>query len=97
MMRRQTEVMKPSKNHDGTERQLISHDRTFFCSELVAKASKTLGILINDGTSSSRFHPVHFSAKGQSFLKLTPGTKLEEELQIIIEDAANRTAWSAGK
>ena len=80
MMRRSTQTFKPSKNQDGTERQLINEDRTFFCSELVAKAMKTLGILINDNTSSSRFHPVHFSAKGEGFLKLTPDTRLEEEL-----------------
>lgn len=75
----------PGQNRDGTDRQLINQDRTFFCSELQAKASKILGILQNDNTSSSRFHPVHFSAKGESFLKLTPNTILEEELQIIID------------
>lgn len=85
-------MVKPSKNSDGTERQLINQDRTFFCSELVAKACKILGILENDSTSSSRFHPVHFSTKGESFLKLTNETILEEELSIIVDHVADEKA-----
>jgi hypothetical protein len=31
---------------------------------------------------------VHFSTKGESKLKLTEGTRIEEELQIIVDNAA---------
>lgn len=87
-MRRSTQAVRPNTNNQGPARQLINEDRTFFCSELVAKACKILGMIENDKTSSSRFHPVHFSTKGQNFLKLTENTKIEEQLQIIINQEA---------
>jgi hypothetical protein len=46
LMRRET--VKAIK---GIENEVISEDRTFFCSELVAKGFKLLGILENDDTS----------------------------------------------
>lgn len=64
---------------------MIDESRTFFCSELVAKAFKELGILMNDNTSCAKFFPHDFSAKGDSFLKFTPGTIIEEELQVILD------------
>ena len=64
---------------------MIDESRTFFCSELVAKAYKELGILENDNTSCAKFFPHDFSAKGDSFLKFTEGTVIEEELQVILE------------
>ena len=79
----------PSESSDGTKRELINKDRTFFCSELVAKACKVLGILEDDGTSSSQFFPKAFSSKGDSQLKLTPNTVLEEEQQIILDNEEN--------
>jgi hypothetical protein len=51
---------KESKNLDND----ISDDRTFFCSELIAKAYKILGFTINDNTPCSRTFPSHFSEKG---------------------------------
>ena len=36
---------------DGSENTLIDGNRTFFCSELVAKAFKLLGIIEDDDTS----------------------------------------------
>merc|ERR550537_1118450 len=62
---------------ENGEKRLIAADRTFFCSELVAKAYKILGILEDDNTSSAKFYPGHFSAKYEGFLKLTAGTTLE--------------------
>jgi len=59
---------------------MIDEQRTFFCSELVAKAFKELGILIKDNTSCAKFWPHDFGAKGDSFLKFTEGTVIEEEL-----------------
>lgn len=48
---------------DNGEKRIIAADRTFFCSELVAKAYKILGIMENDDTSSAKFFPSHFSSK----------------------------------
>ena len=70
LMKKKTTV---NKNSDT----LIDQDRTFFCSELVAKAFKLLGVIQDDETSCTQFYPHHFSAKGDSFLKLTPGTTIE--------------------
>ena len=58
---------------------LISDDRTFFCSELVAKAFKVLGVIENDEISCSKFFPSHFSSKGEDFLNLTNNTTIESE------------------
>jgi hypothetical protein len=43
----------------------------------VAKAFKILGIIEADEIACSQFYPHHFSAKGDSFLKLTQGTKID--------------------
>jgi len=59
---------------EDASRELIDEERTFFCSELVAKAFKVLGIIKNDEISSAQFYPHHFCMRGDSFLKLTDGT-----------------------
>ena len=63
----------------------MRNDRTFFCSELVAKAYKYLKVIEDDKTSCSLFYPCHFTSSGDSFLKLTPGTTIEPESQIVID------------
>ena len=63
---------------DGEEK-IIENDRTFFCSELIAKAFKHLGIILNNDQSCAKFYPNHFSGKGDQFLKLTEGTSIDEE------------------
>ena len=68
------------------DREIIDTERTFFCSELVAKAFKTLGILVDNNTSCSQFYPHHFGARGDSFLKLTDKTIIESEMQVILSD-----------
>ena len=65
---------------------MISEDRTFFCSELLAKAFKCLGIIEDDDTNCARFMPHNFSSRGDKMLKLTPGTTVEEEQQIIVDN-----------
>jgi len=60
----------------------IDKDRTFFCSELVAKAYKVMG-LMGDDRSSSCYAPGAFSCKGT--LKLANGASLGQELVIIKE------------
>lgn len=59
------------------DRKMIDTNRTFFCSELVAKAYKVLGIIQDDETACSQFYPHHFSAQGDAFLRFTPGTNME--------------------
>ena len=66
-------------NRSETNRTIIDEERTFFCSELMAKAFKVLGIIQDDGTSCSQFYPHNFSAKGDSFLNITDGVKIEDE------------------
>lgn len=60
----------------------IDKDRTFFCSELIAKAYKVLGIF-NSDISCSQIFPKHFSAINEG-LKLD-NAYLEEE-RLIVED-----------
>lgn len=72
---KQKTMKKTSDSND-----LLDEDRSFFCSELVAKAFKCLRIIEDDDTSCTQFYPGTFSSKGDSFLKLTPGTSIESEL-----------------
>lgn len=60
--------------------KLIEDDRTFFCSELVAKAYKFLGIIEDDDINCATIYPHHFSALGEDGLNLTQGTHIEEEM-----------------
>ena len=82
LMRRTT---IPKKEDLQNQNQMIDDQRTFFCSELVAKAFKILGIIENDEVSCGQFFPHHFSARGSSILHLTPGTESHEEKEIIID------------
>jgi hypothetical protein len=53
----QRNTVKPVKG------KYIDEDRTFFCSELVAKAYKVLGIMVDDEKSCSAYYPSSFSSK----------------------------------
>ena len=79
LKRRQTVQYKG----DQSDRKLIDERRTFFCSELVAKAFKVLGIVKNSNVSCSRFMPGDFSAKS-NFLDPTEGTIIGEEQNVIV-------------
>ena len=74
-----------SSHSEAEQNQLIAENRTFFCSELVAKAFKLLGIIEDDELSCTQFYPNHFSSKGDKFLKLTKGTTIEEQMQVILD------------
>ena len=50
-------VLKPE-----SQKKYVAEGRTFFCSELVAKAYKVLGIMNTDRPSAS-FFPKHFTAQ----------------------------------
>jgi len=58
---------------------MIAEDRTFFCSELNAKAYKCLGIIEDNDINCGKFLPHNFSSRGDSMLKLTTGTTIDEE------------------
>jgi hypothetical protein len=74
-----TKFMKNKSTFNG-----IAEDRTFFCSELVAKAFKLLGIIQDDDTSCSQFFPGHFATAGDKFLKLNHGVYIENEMQVVV-------------
>ena len=71
-----------SKNN--FERVFVEEDRTFFCSELIAKAYKVLDVIEDDLVSCAKFYPSSFSSKSNQ-LKIQPGLKLHSEINIIIE------------
>lgn len=71
LMRKTSQVVKEGK--------IIDSDRTFFCSELVAKSFKVMGYL-GEEKSSCQYHPGNFSAEKD--LKLNFNCKLGEELLI---------------
>ena len=58
LSRRQS-VTKPDEPDEAGQK-----NRSYFCSELIAKAFKELGIIENDKTSCTMFFPHHFDAKG---------------------------------
>lgn len=66
------------------DKLIIAEDRTFFCSELVAKAFKIIKVIEDDDISCTSYFPAHFGAKHDGKLKLTPGTTIESEMQIIV-------------
>lgn len=57
-------IRKNTISNRGQQVELVHQARTFFCSELVAKAFKVAGVLQDDDTACSRFMPSSFSAKG---------------------------------
>ena len=69
----------PNMAFDG-ESNMIDNDRTFFCSELIAKAYKILGIF-NSDISWSQIYPKHFSAINEG-LKLDNAYLGEEKIII---------------
>ena len=61
------------------EGKLVNDDATFFCSELIAKAYKSAGILPTEQVSAL-FWPACFSSKtGNVESKLIPKVTLEKE------------------
>ena len=65
----------------------IKHDRTFFCSELVAKALKEIGVMQQDERSSALFYPKHFSSDNNgndAYLNLVPGVTIDQEKLLTV-------------
>ena len=55
----------------------IDPNRAFFCSELIAKAYKSLEFVENKGLASGKYYPYHFSKKGEGQLKFLNNYKLD--------------------
>jgi len=60
---------------------VVEDDRTFFCSELVAKAFKVCGVMDNSEEACSNFLPSHFSTNAFN-IPLEKGINIESE-QLI--------------
>ena len=71
-----------SKNFKDEE---IDDERTFFCSELVAKTYKILGFMVNDNIPCSKYFPGHFAQKNCK-INFTPGCSLGEEMPIYTNE-----------
>jgi hypothetical protein len=67
----------------GQEEPIVDKDRTFFCSELVAKAYKVCGVMQPTDEACSNFLPIDFTTESKR-LKLVAGAKLSNEMQISI-------------
>lgn len=85
LLRVKSEKVINDTDVEEEDKLIIAEDRTFFCSELVAKAFKILKIIEDDDTSCTTFFPAHFGVKHDEKLKLTPGTSIESEMQIIVQ------------
>lgn len=75
--------MRSFRGRDGG--RIVNEDRTFFCSELVAKAFKTLHIMVEDGRASCQFFPSHFTSNGDSVLNLSEGTTIDPEIELALD------------
>ena len=64
----------------------FSKNRTFFCSELVAKAFKSMQIIENDNMSCSMYFPSHFTSSGDHFLKLKADVTIDKEHVVMTND-----------
>lgn len=71
----------PRKSQTIESKKIVDENRTFFCSELIAKAFKTLGYFIST-RSCTTIYPKHFSSKKD--LGLT-NSALGEELVISFD------------
>jgi len=74
-------VLVPQNTEDPNNTAMIDDQRTFFCSELIAKCFKTLRLLITS-RSCTTIYPKHFSSKKK--LELTDA-ELGEELMITFD------------
>lgn len=77
--------LMPRKSQVNADNEIVEENRTFFCSELIAKAFKTLGFFIS-ARSCTTIYPKHFSSKRD--LGLT-NSVLGEELDITFDICDN--------
>ena len=78
-----------SEQQLGTRQSHIEKDRTFFCSELIAKAFKVLGVLKNpNAKSSSNYYPGSFGPEsfgGCIDSELSDDVSLGPALNILVD------------
>ena len=78
-------------DHNNHGYILIRKDRTFFCSELVAKALKEVGIMQKDDRSSAQFYPKHFGSdetENDTYLNLTEGITIDKEKVVVVSEGS---------
>jgi len=61
---------------------IIAEDRTFFCSELIAKTFKVCGIMKDVDNASSNYLPGHFGSDKWD-IPLEDGIKVVQERSIV--------------
>ena len=83
LWRRETIAAGKGDGTDGKDNE-IEDNRTYFCSELIAKGFKLAGVLKNDNVASAQFFPGDFAEGGQEFLeqKLEQNATIHRELEI---------------
>lgn len=71
---------------DQTNQKIIQveKEREYFCSELVAKAYKVLGILNHNNKSCTQYYPVCFTPGGQIDKDLASNLKLGPPMNILV-------------
>ena len=69
-------------DQDAIPRRYTSPDRTFFCSELVIKIMKIVGIIKPNPRSSKNFLPAHLTQAQQGFEMIDEATIGPEQLII---------------
>lgn len=65
-------------------RKFVAEGRTFFCSELLAKGFKIIGVFEDKGEASSTYYPSHFTENGDKKLPIAEGCQFMEEINIIV-------------
>jgi len=75
-MKRQGTIVRREK------KGYIDEDRTFFCSELVAKTFKVCGIMENTEGSCANFFPGHFGSEKWT-IPLAKDIKVVQERTIV--------------
>ena len=96
LMTAKSEAMSQSKQAD------IHEDRQFFCSELVAKSYKVLGLMKDLTKSSTRYYPGCFEPGAQVDNDLKPGITLGPVVNVLADwiyflDPEQRLSRNASK
>lgn len=63
----------------------IKDDRNFFCSELVAKCLKVLGVLKDLKKSCTSYYPSHFEDNQKVELDLKEGVSLSPTFNLLVD------------
>lgn len=75
------------KSHSKKSEESDSEKRSYFCSELVARAYKNVGLL-ERGKGSARYWPADFTARGA--IELEKQSYLGKEKTIVLDRHTNQ-------